>query len=237
MAWSQRDVPKTLYLKDGSFILGSLVGKSTTEHIWQLTDGTQLRFPNKVVKFVKDQKKDFQYVGRSKKGIIRKTKGYFGRFMVGYFAEKENQSSSPIYAPSINLTVGYQINPRISLGIGTGYDGYSTNGNFQTPPIIPLYLDLTGDIFNNAITPYYKLSAGYGFASPTKDQKLNSNISYKGGLLIHPSVGLKFYTRRNLAWFFDFGYRFQRYNRAFISNPNPERWTLQRTTFRIGIEF
>lgn len=230
MAWSQRDIPKTLYLKDGSFLQGSLVGKTPTEYFWQLSDGSQVKFSKDLVKTIKEQKENFQYL---KNGKIKKRKGFYGRIMAGgLFEKKINQWSNQDHAPSINLTVGYQINSKISLGIGSGYDGYN-----EGPPIIPLYLDLVGDILNSAVTPYYKLSAGYGFSSPRDFQKMNSNVSYKGGVLVHPSVGVKFYTRHNLAWFLDFGYRFQRYDRQFVWGGNPERWTLQRTTFRVGMEF
>ncbi len=228
--WGQRDVPKTLYLKDGSFVLGSLVGKSTTEYIWQLSDGTQIKFPKELVRDVKEPKKGFQYFDRGK---MRRTKGFYGRILAGAFLEKKiAEYSSVDHAPSVNMTVGYKLHSKLSVGIGTGFDRY-----VQGPPIIPLYLDLSGDVFNKAITPYYKLSVGFGFDTPTKEQKVNTNVNYDGGFLVHPSLGVKFYTRSNVAWIFDFGYRFQRYDRQIIWDDNPERWTLQRTTIRIGMEF
>jgi len=228
LVWGQIGVPKTLHLKDGSFLLGSLVGKSNEVYIWQLTDGTQITLPKDQVRFIKEQKENFMHI---KNGKIKKSKGFYGLIMAGSLFEKKlNEWSQEDHSLSVNLTVGYQLNSKISLGLGTGFDAYGT-------PIIPLFLDLRGDLLNTAVTPYYKLSLGYGFDHPTTEQKSNDDIEYNGGVLLHPSVGLKFYTRGNLAWLLDFGYRFQRYDRAFSWEANPQRWTLQRTTFRIGIEF
>lgn len=229
MVWGQDNPPpKTLYLKDGSFLLGSLVEKSTEVYVWRLTDGTQITIPSDQVRWVKEQKQNFRYL---KDGKIKQTKGVFGSIMVGGLLEKKlSEWSQQDHAASVNVSVGYHLNSKVSLGIGTGYDGYNI-------PIIPLFLEVSGDLLNNPVTPYYKLSAGYGFIRPTEDQKSNENIDYKGGVLIHPSIGLKLYTRSNLAWLFDFGYRFQRYDQEFNWDINPQRWTLQRTTFRIGLEF
>ncbi len=199
MAFGQVDIPKVLYLKDGGFLKESLVRKPTTEYVWQLKDGTQINFPNEIVKYVKEQKENFQYIGKSRKRRIKKTKGYFSRIMAGSLIGSRYNNNN--ITESINFTFDYQINSKVSLGIGSGYDRYN-----PISLIIPLYLDLAGDIFNWAISPYYKLSAGYGFASPTKDQRSRENFSYKGGFLVHPSIGVKFYTRHDLAWFIDFGY-------------------------------
>ena len=159
--------------------------------------------------------------------------------MVGEFFELNSDEYKYQNALSLNLTVGYQINSKISLGIGTGYDNYSSRKNPNGPPaIIPLYLDLAGDLFHKAVTPYYKLSAGYGFASPTKTQRSFENITYKGGLLVHPSIGIKFFTRHDLAWYIDFGYRFQqRKNPVNIWDPTLVLWTDHRASFRVGMEF
>ncbi len=228
----QVDIPKTLHLKDGSFLLGSLVGKSNEVYVWQLADGTQITFLKDQVRFIKAYKENFKHI---KNGKIKKTKGFYGMLMAGNLNEgkpSEWWRYEHDRAFSINLTVGYQLNDKLSLGIGTGYDTYVND-----VPIIPLYLDFRGDIFNSPITPYYKLSVGYGFDSPTKDQKNNDSVEYDGGVLVHPSIGLKFYTRGNLAWLLDFGYRFQRYDRGIIWDVNPQRWTMQRASFRVGIEF
>lgn len=226
-AWSQANVPKTLYFKDGGFLLGNLVEKSTTAYVWQLTDGTRINLPSDQVRYIKEQKDNFQYL---KNGKIKQTKGLFASIIAGgLFEGKLNEWSRPDHAASINISVGYHINSKISLGVGTGYDGYDTG-------IIPLYLDLKGDLLNTAVTPYYKISAGYGFVNTDFD-KPNPNLNESGGILIHPSIGVKFYTRSTLAWLIDLGYRFQRYDQSFDWDINPRRWTFQRTTFRIGIEF
>jgi len=224
----QKEMPKTLHLKDGSFLLGTVVGKSNEVNVWQLTDGTQITIPKEQVRFVKEKKANFRYL---KNGKFKKTKGFYGMLMAGSLFEKKlNEWSQEDHAVSVNLTVGYQLSSKFGIGIGTGYDVYGT-------PIIPLFLDLKGDLLNTTVTPYYKLSLGYGFDNPTSEQKDNDNIEFDGGVLFHPSIGLKFYTRTNLAWLIDFGYRFQRYDRKFVWEVNPQRWTLQRTTFRIGMEF
>ncbi len=229
LAWGQNTPPrKTLYLKDGSFLLGHLIAERVDTYHWELTDGTQILLQKDQVRFIKEQHPNYYHL---KDGKIKRTKGFFTSLMIGgLFERKTSEWSEPNHSPSINLAVGYQLNPKLAVGLGTGYDIYDT-------PIIPLYLNFHGDILHSTTTPYYRISAGYGFTSPTQAQKTNANASYSGGILIHPSIGLKFHTRTNLAWLIDFGYRFQRYNREFVWHETPERWTLQRTTLRIGMEF
>jgi len=219
---------KTLYLKDGSFLLGSIIEKSTEVYVWRLTDGTQITLPADQVLRIEEQRKDFRYFN---KGKIKQIKGLYGYAMIGgLFEKKHNEWSQEDHAISVNFSVGYHLNSKISVGLGTGYDDYNV-------AIIPLYFELRGDLLDKSVTPYYKISAGYGFTAPTLVQKDNEQASYKGGILVHPSIGLKFYTRMNQAWLIDFGYRFQRYNEQFVWDSSPLRWTLRRTTLRIGLEF
>ena len=150
--------------------------------------------------------------------------------MIGGFYELRENLGYNNNAASVNISLGYHINSKISFGIGSGYDRFDT-------PIIPLYLDLKGDLLKSSVTPFYKLSAGYGFVSPTKQQKDNPNLSQSGGILIHPSIGIKFHTRFKAAWLLDFGYRIQRFNQEFDFAQNPQRWTLRRATVRFGLEF
>ncbi len=229
ITWGQDAPPlKTLYLKDGSFLLGHMIAERRDSYHWELTDGTQIIFQKDQVRLIEDQRDNFFHL---KKGKIKRIRGFYGSLMVGQLFEKKiNEWIEPDHATSINVAVGYQLNPKYAVGVGTGYDIYET-------PVIPLFLNFHGDLLNSTTTPYYRLSAGYGFTAPTKDQKENQSLDQNGGILLHPSIGLKFHTRSNLAMLIDFGYRFQRYNRQFIWDVNPQRWTLQRASLRIGIEF
>jgi len=220
---------KTLYLKDGSFLLGTLVEGNATEFVWQLTDGTQITLPVNQAVGIKEPKHNVKYL---KNGNIKKTTGYFTSIIVGALFEKRaSEFSDGDNAASFNITFGGYLNDKFSLAFGTGYDRYET-------PIIPTYLDFRGDLFSSSVvTPYYKLSAGYGFISATIDQKNNPNLRQTGGILVHPSIGMKVYTKSSVAWMFDFGYRIQRFQQKIAWEENPKRWTLRRTTVRIGLEF
>lgn len=229
IVWGQdTSTTKTLYLKDGSFLLGHLVKEKRNAYLWELTDGTQIILQKDQVLRIQEQLSNYYFL---KRGKIKRSKGFFTGLLAGVLYERAlSEWDYPYHASSINLTVNYQLNTKLAIGIGTGYDNYVT-------PMIPLYLNFHGDLLNSAITPYGRIIAGYGFASPTKDQRKNENLEQSGGVLFHPSVGIKFHTRSNLAWLIDFGYRFQRFNQHYLWEDNPQRWTLQRTTFRIGMEF
>jgi len=194
-----------------------------------LTDGTQITLPVNQALEIKESKNNVQYL---KNGKIKKTSGYFTSIISGILFEKRaSEFSDRDNAPSFNITFGGYLNDKFSLAFGTGYDRYET-------PIIPTYLDFRGDLLSSSVvTPYYKLSAGYGFISATSDQKNNPNLRQTGGVMVHPSIGMKIYTKSSAAWMIDFGYRIQRFKQKLVWEENPKRWTLRRTTVRIGIEF
>lgn len=143
LAWGQEVSPtKTLYLKDGSFLLGHLILEREHSYHWELTDGTQIILQKDQVRVIEEQRFNYYHL---KNGKIKRSKGFFTSLMIGGFIEKKvNEWVEPQISPSINVAVGYQLNNKLAVGVGTGYDAYDVS-------MIPLYLNFHGDLLNSGV--------------------------------------------------------------------------------------
>lgn len=77
-----------------------------------------------------------------------------------------------------NLIYGYQFNPYVSIGVGTGLRYYFDESNAFTP----LLFNLKINFLDRKVSPYFSFSAGYNF-SPFSSFV---NIGY----LFNPAVGV-----------------------------------------------
>lgn len=78
----------------------------------------------------------------------------------------------------VNLIGGYQFNPYVSIGVGSGLRYYFNNSN----ALVPLIFDLKINFMNRKVSPYFSISAGYNFNA--------FNSFKKAGYLINPAIGV-----------------------------------------------
>lgn len=112
---------------------------------------------------------------------------------------------------SFENNFGLQYNRKLGFGIGVGADRYF-GGKDVT--FIPVSLNVRGYLLPQSRTPYYSLNVGYGFASLLSHDRY---IKAKGGLMVHPSLGIRFGTKQG-AFTLDFGVKMQ--NATLTRNPD-----------------
>ncbi len=215
-----------LYLKDGSFLKGNLVEERTTIMKWQLTNGDIVPIAMTHVDHIQKAKQNWVVFPDGK---ITPEKGNYHIFTTGVLAGKGGEfQENPIGANLFHFIKGVKFNQFLAVGIGTGLDVYDHE-------FVPVYLDIRGDILNQSITPYYALNAGYGFSFDMSGTR--SDLNYKGGMLVHPALGIRFSSRKRVAYLLEVGYKFQHGKIEYKNREITDKLTYRRLSLKAGIAF
>jgi hypothetical protein len=213
-----------IYLKGGEFLFGNLIEDKKDATLWQLTDGTQIIINDNRIRSIESKKKNIQYL---KKGQQKKIRGLYGNILVGGFVNNNIEVNSQA---TLHLSMGYHLNKRLAVGVGGGLDLYD-NRHF----IWPAFVEVTGNLFDSSYLPFYKLTLGYSYLNQSAIS--DPTRSLEGGILVQPSLGIKFLSRSGIAWIFEFGYRIQRYDEVILGRDAPRKWARKQMVIRTGIEF
>jgi len=120
-----------------------------------------------------------------------------------------------------------------SAGLGVGYEKYSFNENEGGPfKALPLFAQAKYILRpDKSKSLYGAFDLGYGINLNKSEESTNSKISYKGGLLASPQIGLLWYTSKEKRSHitFSFGYKYQ----GFTENRyiNYTGWMFERNDF------
>ena len=135
----------------------------------------------------------------------------------------------------LNNEIGYQFKRQLGLGLGFGIDIYSMGAGER---LFPVYGIVRGFLSSKKIAPYYNLALGYSFGVKSKVFEITEA---EGGILIHPSIGLRLGTANGAAVHLNMGYKFQ--DAFFLINSLrrgevfEKEISYKRLTFRLGIAF
>jgi len=152
-----------------------------------------------------------------------------GHFIKGNFGDRQNES----HGAGISGLIGKRFNRFVGIGVGAGYDSYIVDSGES---VLPIFAELTGYFTptNNSLS--YGLAAGYGLAFANQDKNI---IDAKGGLMVHPNIGLRFGTK-SLKYTLDLGYKFQKAQFTFRNiwdgrSRFEQRLLYKRVTLRFGV--
>jgi len=151
-AFSQKytDYQDVVYLKNGTVIRGIIIEQIPFESIKIETKGGSVFVYtlDEIEKITKEPK--FEQESRVSTPSIGLKKGYRGivEFGVEYY-----------YGARLSIINGYQFNPYVSLGLGTGL-----NWCYPENLYIPVFADLRVNFLNKRVSPYTSLDVGYSFA-------------------------------------------------------------------------
>jgi len=175
------------------------------------------------IRYFQTKKKNIQYL---KKGQHKKIRGFYGSILFGSFWISNQEEKNLI---TLHISTGYHLNKRLAIGIGTGLDIYDSQY------IWPVFAEITGNIFDSSFLPYYKLAVGYAYENQSSIS--DDSRYFRGGVMVQPTVGIKFLSRNGAVGLFDFGFRMQKYDEIILAREAPRRWTLNKIIVRIGVEF
>ncbi len=265
---AQANYEDVVYLKNGSIIHGTIIEQVPNESIKIKTaDGNIFVYKmDEISKLTKEEKTSTtpaRHRGRDAKDTAtRKQHGYTNITELNFATDAGSSgsttttnSSGAIIGSSnfggitdnvsLGLTTinGYLVLPYFSFGAGVGIHVY------KGLALIPLFLDLRGNFLDKRTTPFVSLGIGYSYtvqqiaSAPIKTAK---NETYdKGGFLLNPSLGVKFFVVPKMALNLSIGYRYQKvqlYNNNYTytssyMQSNYESHTLGFFNLKFGFTF
>jgi|AGTN01.3.fsa_nt_gi hypothetical protein len=100
------------------------------------------------------------------------------------------------FSPSVTITNGYMFNEHWAAGIGVGFE-------IMEHHLFPLFADIRYTLWDNKISPFFAIKAGYGFGNfryqHFDDLYLDwspynvsdAELKHYGGLMLQPEIGVK----------------------------------------------
>jgi len=117
--------------------------------------------------------------------------------------EPQNGKNANISTISISQFFGFQFNPYLALGVGVGFDYWTTNNAF-----VPLYVDFRVNMTSGKIAPHWYINAGYAtrWFTDSKPYRVSTGQGliygihgYTNGLVGETGFGLKASVSRSAA--------------------------------------
>lgn len=201
-AFSQKyaDYQDVVYLKNGSIIRGIVIEQIPLQSLKiEAVGGSVFVFSfDEIEKITKEQKNlpEPEAKPERKENVTNVTpntglkKGYRGIVEMG-----------PALPLGITMTIinGYQFNPHLSLGLGTGLNFYIEEERIS----MPLFADLRVSFLDKRVSPYIAMNLGYSFDL--------TNDFEPSGLLFLPMGGVRFKFSEKMSMNIGLGFGIQGY--------------------------
>jgi len=258
---AQTNYEDVVYLKNGSIIHGIIIEQVPNQSVKiQTRDGNVFFYKiDEIEKMTKEEHllQKNEKPAHSEENIdIKKSKFTniteinFGFFKTNNIDNNSNTLSYLTYFYGIQTVKGYLFNPYFSSGIGVGLDHYSDS--MGTANFVPLFIDFRLNLPKEHFTPF--LSGDFGYSlnlNPSRSGYFQSaNFPFKeekGGLLINPAIGVKFFITHKVALNFSIGYKVQQWEQIYFFYTNPlysydmshsyNKINYQYFNFKIGCTF
>ena len=229
---------RNIHLTDGSILKGRIITTDTLNNLVhiELDSGGEISIPTNTIAHSKKQKGSFNHLSNGKS---IKEKGFYFLPQLYSLSAKRAQSwddgNKIRHAVGASFTAGYQLKNYLAIGIGSGLEAYEEL-------MMPVFLDIRGNIGKGNFTPYYALGLGYGLPlGEWIDNDTGFDEKFKGGKFIYPAIGIKFASRNALAFQMDIGYNFQQNEREVFrwwgGNGNIEKIWYKSLAIRLGVSF
>lgn len=233
-SYSQNNREDVVYLKNGSIIHGMIIEQVPNQTIKiQTNDRNVFVFKmdeiEKMTKETVDVKKEETHTTVSfvsefkKKGFLNITEVHFSPNVSNAMAQRF--STSDPYIIGFKTVNGYQFSEHFSMGIGVGLDGYKSYA------LLPVTLDARISFLKGRTTPILGLNIGYAPSLQTP---------YLGGFVINPTIGLKTYISKNIAYYISMGLKIQYAgyeNSSYYYYNQKTLYTMQFLSITTGFSF
>ncbi len=228
------DLNTSLSLKDGSQLLGQLIEEDNHSITMMLSTGDTLDIG---FGYIKRYRTANERMRLFKKGKFQYKSGDYLNLSLGI-------TSSPWTggASHSHLAVARRFTEQSSLGFGLGLDTYQAGIAWDSYSYLAVYLYGRRYLNKNRTKrtkPYAAARLGYGFAENVVDVWLSQVGTYKGGLMVNPSIGLHFSSRSKLkmllGWTWQIQYTSADYRTADWWRGGPRQVSEQIWFIRSGI--
>ena len=241
IAISQNQDPgDVIFLKDGSFIKGSIMEYKVNEHVRIKTlEGKVQEYDVANLKKIKNR--GFSSI----KFFTPQKSGYFNVTTLG-FTSYRGSYSDIISTPAFETINGYQFGSKYLVGLGTGLEVMERRG------FAPVFADFKYMFRTSKFSPYVGARAGYMIAFPETGNGNNFwggyvPPKYHGGAIAGVEAGIRGYLGNRIGMIFGIEYRFQQ-DRAeisdsfwngedYISFPVTEITNMHKFGMKLGIIF
>ena len=229
-----------IQLTDGSILKGKITKRDHENNLIyiQLNSGAEVSVPASTIVQFKERKGQFHQLPNGK--AVKKGGFYLIPQMYTLTARRsktrEGDSDDIRHAVGLTVTAGHQFKNFLAVGGGIGVDLYEE-------ALMPLFLDIRGNLGKGNLTPYYAVDVGFGFPLGkwlSDGDEWAPAQQLKGGKFIYPAIGLKFATRSAMAFQMDIGYNFQQNERdlsLWWGNEAVEKIWYKSLAIRMGVAF
>ncbi len=224
-------------LKNGSVLRGHIISQSTDEGLLLRTlDGQEISFSGDQIERIERRSAIYRrfspkYEWGRKPNLTLPPGPYWGlAFSLG--------ASTDGASPALDFHLSYRWHSWLQGGMGVGLHSYA--GGL----IVPVFGQLSGSLTRWRVAPFYQLQAGYGLPTSFSSWRV---LEFRGGLMVHPALGIRWKTTRGRHLVLSLGYRgqdsFERYQEFFrddrgnqriievSGNRFYQRWVLQLAFF------
>lgn len=227
-----------VHLKNGSVFRGTILEEAPANKISvQLPDGQVIHIALEDIKKIGESAD--RTTGKSRKtrpeNAFLIDKGLYHQTSFGFSGAVQESSGLSINV-NVHQEIGYQLNPRLGLGLGSGWEIFSPErGEMIIPAFANLHYYPSGgrNGFNMS------LAGGYGFALRNSRSGV---FEAEGGYLAYGALGYLWPSSDKAKILTDVGFRLQKAkytesNTNFGGNTLIRDLTFRRITFRVGILF
>ena len=197
-SFGQSNYQDVIYLKNGSIIRGVIIEQVPNKSIKiETADRSVFVYQmNEIEKLTREAEQRNRGGSFSDSGL---QVGYKGIVELGY---QIGTGDYGIDRLKINIINGYQLNPYISLGFGTGLRYFFPAAPASEAALIPIFADLRANFMDNNVSPYLSLGIGYSFDASNRFEGV--------GFLLNPTIGVSFKISEKSALNVGLGYEMQR---------------------------
>ncbi len=222
----------TLYLIDGSVLQVVLLEETETHQKVRIISGDEILMDKHLIaKMEKGPVKSAAAKAVKPRELVVKGEGHYNLISFGILPGIEAGSNSDevvIGIAPFHYVHGYQFNQYLGVGAGLGF-------NFYNHGFAPVYADVRGYLNQKAVSPFYAVQGGYGFAFDQFGGQ--DDEEYTGAWMLYPAVGLRFATSSGINILLEGGYHLQWAKRDFSWSESTDEIVYRRVGFRMGLLF
>lgn len=218
-----QEMQEVVYLKNGSIIRGTIIEQVPDKSLKiQTNDGSIFAYEMaEVEKITKEQATAYENNKRPTPNGNGVKRGYRGFVDLGYaIGRLYNGQKNRM---EVTTSHGYQFNPYIYAGLGTGIHYYFSGDTYEDYFIwaVPIFANFRADFMNKKIAPFLDLKIGYIIYNDAE------------GFYLSPTVGYRFGFNGNLALNVGVGYNLQQEAKIKFYGGQFSH----HASFKLGLEF